>query len=236
MSFDDCSWTAAVLVASLSACSQLPGGNEQGRLSPAQQQVLQSSLEVSAAAIETGQPVAAGRLYENLSRSFPSAPEPKLGLAYMALQSGDFDAADALFAKAGTLATQPAMKAEALLGAGRASLGREDLAQAKTHFLAAAELADGAVASWAANGLAVVASLEGDYVRAKEYYDEALASAPHPTITANLVRMLVEAGRTEEARKLYSNHNVSYWGEGDRAELMRLIENSETQQDDTKEP
>ena len=61
-----------------------------GALSPAQQQMSDSSLKVSAAAIETGQPVAAGRLYERLSTPFPSAPEPKLGLAYMALHAGDF--------------------------------------------------------------------------------------------------------------------------------------------------
>lgn len=120
----------------LSACSYMSaGGTGRGALNPAQQQMLDSSLKVSAAAIETGQPVAAGRLYERLSTSFPSAPEPKLGLAYMALHAGDFATADALFTEASTLATLPALKAEALLGAGRASLGREDLATAKTHFL-----------------------------------------------------------------------------------------------------
>ena len=97
--------------------------------------MLDSSLKVSAAAIETGQPVAAGRMYEQLSHLLPEcAPEPKLGLAYMALHAGDFATADALFTEASTLATLPALKAEALLGAGRASLGREDFAMAKTHF------------------------------------------------------------------------------------------------------
>ena len=108
----------------LSACSRLSAGPGRGALNPAQQQMLDSSLKVSAAAIETGQPVAAGRLYERLSTSFPSAPEPKLGLAYMALHAGDFATADALFTEASTLATLPALKAEALLGAGRASRAR----------------------------------------------------------------------------------------------------------------
>ena len=72
----------------LISCSRVATGT--GALNPAQQQMLDSSLKVSAAAIETGQPVAAGRLYERLSTSFPSAPEPKLGLAYMALHAGDF--------------------------------------------------------------------------------------------------------------------------------------------------
>ena len=40
------------------------------------------------------------------------------------LHAGDFATADALFTEASTLATLPALKAEALLGAGRASLGR----------------------------------------------------------------------------------------------------------------
>lgn len=224
MKFDNLIRMTVGLILFLSACSP---ASQRGSLGPAQQQVLNSSLKVSAAAIETGQPVAAGRLYENLSRAFPNAPEPKLGLAYMALDAGDFAAADALFAEAGRVATLPALKAEALLGAGRASLGQEDLATAKTHLLAAAELAAGTpVASWVANGLAVVASLEGDYSRAKERYDEALTLTSHPMISANLVRMLVEAGRIDEARQLHSSHSASYWLEGDRAELSQLIENS----------
>ena len=211
----------------LSACSRLSAGA--GALSPAQQQVLDSSLKVSAAAIETGQPVAAGRLYEQLSTSFPSAPEPKLGLAYMALHAGDFATADALFTEASTLATLPALKAEALLGAGRASLGREDFATAKTHFLAATEPAkDTPVESWVMNGLAVVAALEDDYPLAEQHYKAALALVPHPLITANLMRMLVEAGRLDEARQLHSSHSAAYWTESDRAELVQLLRNSDT--------
>ena len=104
----------AVQYMSLSACSRLAAGT--GTLSPAQQQVLDSSLKVSAAAIETGQPVAAGRLYEQLSTSFPSAPEPKLGLAYMALHAGNFATADALFTEASTLASLPAASVDKILG------------------------------------------------------------------------------------------------------------------------
>ena len=220
---------AAGLVLLLSACSRLPAGSQRSALGPAQQQMLDNSLKVSAAAIETGQPVAAGRLYERLSTTFPSAPEPKLGLAYMALDAGDFAAADALFTEASALATLPALKAEAWLGAGRASLGREDFAGAKTHFLAAAELAEGTpVESWVMNGLAVVATLEGDYPLAEKRYNEALALVSHPRITANLMRMLVESGRLDEARQLHSSHSASYWVESDRAELSQLLENSDT--------
>ena len=212
---------------SLSACSQFAAGTGRGALNPAQQQVLDSSLKVSAAAIETGQPVAAGRLYEQLSTSFPSAPEPKLGLAYMALHAGDFTTADTLFTEASTLASLPALKAEALLGAGRASLGREDLAMAKAHLLAATDLAKGTpVESWVMNGLAVVAALEGDYPLAEQHYKTALALVPHPLITANLMRMLVEAGRIDEARQLHASHSDSYWVESDRVELSQLLKNS----------
>ena len=146
----------------------------------------------------------------------------------MALHAGDFARADALFIEAGSLATQPAIKAEALLGAGRASLGREDLAGAKTHFLAAADLAEGArVKSWVMNGLAVVATFEGDYPLAEQRYNEALALVSHPLITANLTRMLVEAGRLDEARRLYSRHDASYWMDSDGAELSRLLEHND---------
>lgn len=215
---------AAVVFIFPSACSRLTAGT--GALNPAQQQMLDSSLKVSAAAIETGQPVAAGRLYKQLSTSFPSAPEPKLGLAYMALHAGDFATADALFTEASTLATLPALKAEALLGAGRASLGREDFATAKTHFLAATELAKGTpVESWVMNGRAVVATLEGDYPLAEQHYKAALALVSHPLITANLMRMLVEAGRMDEARQLHASHSDSYWMESDGVELSQLLKN-----------
>lgn len=226
--------TLATELIFLNACSRLSART--GALSPAQQQVLDSSLKVSAAAIETGQPVAAGRLYEQLSTSFPSAPEPKLGLAYMALHVGDFATADALFTEASTLATLPALKAEALLGAGRASLGREDFATAKTHFLAATELAKGTpVESWVINGLAVVAALEGDYPLAEQHYKAALAVAAHPLISANLVRVLVEAGRIDEARQLHSSHSAAYWAESDRAELVQLLKNSDKDKGETEE-
>lgn len=213
----------------LSACSYMSaGGTGREALNPAQQKMLDSSLKVSAAAIETGQPVAAGRLYEQLSTSFPSAPEPKLGLAYMALHAGDFATADALFTEASTLATLPALKAEALLGAGRASLGREDFATATAHLTAATEPAKGTpVESWVINGLAVVAALEGDYPRAEQHYRAALALRPHPLITANLMRMLVEAGRTDEARQLHASHSDTYWAEGDRTELPQLLETAQ---------
>ena len=215
-----------VAVCVLSACT---ARSKQTTLGPAQQQMLDNSLKVSVAAIETGQPVAAGRLYEQLSYTFPSAPEPKLGLAYMALHAGDFVRADALFIEASTLATQPAIKAEALLGAGRASLGREDLARAKAHFLAAADLAEGAqVQSWVMNGLAVVATFEGDYPLAEKRYNEALALVSHPLITANLTRMLIQAGHMDEARQVYSRHDASYWMGGDGAELSRLLEHPRT--------
>ena len=198
-------------------------------LGPAQQRVLDNSLKVSAAALETGQPVAAGRLYEQLSGTFPNAPEPKLGLAYLALHTGDFVRADALFIEASALATQPAVQAEALLGAGRASLGREDLAGATTHFLAAAELAGGTpVQSWIMNGLAVVATFEGDYPLAEQRYNEALALVSHPLITANLTRMLVEAGRPEDARQLFARHDAAYWVGSDGGELAQLLETNDS--------
>ncbi len=197
-------------------------------LDPAQQQMLDRGLEVSSVAVKTGQPVAAGRMYERLSTSFPSAPEPKLGLAYMALHAGDFATADALFTEASSLATLPALKAEALLGAGRASLGREDLATARTHFLAAAELATGtSVAPWVMNGLAVVAALEGDYPLAEQHYKAALAVAAHPLITANLLRTLVESGRLDAARQLHASRDDTYWAESDRVELPQLLKNND---------
>ena len=119
-------------------------------LDPAQQQMLDRGLEVSSVAVKTGQPVAAGRMYETPVHLLPERPgtETRTGL-YGPARPVTLRPADALFTEASSLATLPALKAEALLGAGRASLGREDLATARTHFLAAAELATGtSVAPW----------------------------------------------------------------------------------------
>ena len=106
---------------------------------------------------------------------------------------------------------------------------------AKAHLLAATDLAKGTpVESWVMNGLAVVAALEGDYPLAEQHYKAALALVPHPLITANLMRMLVEAGRVDEARQLHASHSDSYWVESDRVELSQLLKNSAMGRRDTE--
>ncbi len=205
------------------------------RLGAAERQQLNSSLKVASASAEAGQLEAAERLYTQLSRHFPSAPEPRLGLAYMALEARDFTRAGELFAEADERAATPAARAEALLGAGRASLGQGDTAAAKNHFLAASKLAEGTAAeAWVANGLGVVATIEGDPARARTRYEEALEAAPsHPLITANLVRALVQSGEESAARRLYAKHPASYWLDGDGAALSRLLKDTTTLPRDT---
>ena len=227
----------AGLALSLGACGGL-GLEEQrtGKLGPAEQQQLNSSLKVASASAEAGQLEAAERLYTQLSRHFPNSPEPRLGLGYLALEARDFTLAGKLFAEADERSVKPAAKAEALLGSGRASLGTGDTAAAKSHFLAASKLAKGTPAeAWVANGLGVVATIEGDHARARTHYEAALKSSPsHPLITANLVRALAQSGEGGEARRLYAQHPASYWLDGDGATLSRLLEDNEKKKEKKK--
>lgn len=199
---------------------------EQESLEAAKQQQLRSSLNVASASANAGQFEAAARLYLELTRHFPDAPEPRLGLGYMALRNGNFSRAATLFGEAEERSTTPVAKAEALLGAGRASLGEGDLAQAKELFLAASGPAkDTPADAWVANGLGVVATLEGDHARARLHYDNAVKLSPsHPMITANLIRALVRTGDKDEARRLYDKHASSHWLEDDGTELAQLLQ------------
>ncbi len=196
------------------------------RLDAAKQQQLKSSLNVASASADAGQFEAAERLYREISRHYPDAPEPRLGLGYLALRNGDFTGAGRLFVEAEERSTTPAVKAAALLGAGRANLGEGDVAGAKRHFLAAAGPARSTPAdAWVANGLGVVATLEGDHARARQHYDKAVKlSSAHPMITANLVRALAQSGERDEARRLYARYSASYWRDSDAADLLRLMD------------
>ena len=221
----------AGLILGLGACGGLAVKEQRkGQLGAAEQQQLNSSLKLASASADAGQLEAAARLYTQLSRHFPSAPEPRLGLAYLALEAGDFTLAEKLFAEADERSTTPAAKAAALLGAGRARLAKDDSAGAKTHFLAASKLAKGTPAeAWVANGLGVVATLEGDHARARTRYEKALKLSPsHPMMTANLVRALAQSGAGDEAGRLYAEYPASYWLDGDGAELSRLLKDTNT--------
>ena len=218
---------AAGLTLTLGGCGALKlGDQDTGRLGAGERQQLNSSLKVAAASAKAGQLGTAERLYTQLARHFPNAPEPRFGLAYLALEAGNFTRAGKLFAEAGGRSATPVAKAEAWLGAGRASLGKGDVGAAKNHFLAAAELARGTAAeAWVANGLGVVATLESDHAGAKEHFDEAVQlSSSHPMMTANLVRALAQSGELGKARKLYAKYAASHWLKGDAASLSRLLE------------
>ena len=221
----------AGLILGLGACGGLAVKEQgKGQLGAAERQQFNSSLKVASAAADAGQIEAAKRLYTQLSRHFRSAPEPRLGLAYLALEAGDFTLAGKLFAEADERSATPAAKAAALLGAGRARLAKDDSAGAKTHFLAASKLAKGTPAeAWVANGLGVVATLEGDHARARTRYEKALKLSPsHPMMTANLVRALAQSGAGDEAGRLYAEYPASYWLDGDGAELSRLLKDTNT--------
>ena len=87
---------STVVVASLVACVGLPAKND----TPDTNERLRNSLPVAAAALAAGQLDVARRLYLSLAERFPEAPEPALGLGYIASYSQDFAAAKQYFLQA----------------------------------------------------------------------------------------------------------------------------------------
>ena len=215
---------AAASLASLVACTGWPASD-----APDSEELLQSSLRIAAAAMAGGQPDVARRLYLSLAERFENAPEPALGLGYVAFHGGDLTTARRYFLQAAGRAKEiPAVKAEALLGAGRAALARGDVRGAGQHFQDARALGDDTPsAAWIANGLAITATLEADYETAEAQYTEALRlSSGHPRIAANLVRMLIAAGRIDDADRMHAGHDPSYWAGDDDRTLLRLLRES----------
>ena len=188
--------------------------------------VLRNNLSIAAAALSAGQPEAARRQYSSLARRFERAPEPVLGLAYIAFGTGDHRGAERQFARSAELAENaPALRAEALLGAGRAALARDDIGTARRYLRDARDIGgDLPLAPWIANAVAVAAALDNDLAAAETAFGEALRmSSDHPRIAANLVRMLVAAGRHDDAARLVEEREPSFWLDDDAGALSRLI-------------
>ena len=220
--------SVAMLLA-LAACSSLSSEGDR----PGGRELLRSNLSVASTALAAGQPAVARRLYLSLAERFDEAPEPLLGLGYIALQTNDLDAANEHFLGAADLAKDaPATRAEALLGAGRTALAQGDTKAARQRLEAARKLVkDPSSVVWIENGLAVAAVLDGDYDRAETHYAEALRHSPeHPRITANYVRMLVVSGRIDDAARIYDAHDASYWEGGEDRALRRLIDDARLQE------
>ena len=215
----------AAFVPILAACSAGVARND----APEAGYLLRESLPVAAAALAAGQPDAARRLYLSLVERYPDAPEPVLGLGYIAWYGGDLAAAKKRFVEAAELAGErPAMAAEALLGAGRVALA-QGATRAARRILdrARGPARDTPSAPWILNALAVAAALDGDHEEATALYAEALRLAPsNPRITANHVRTLLGAGRVAEAARMFARHPASFWKDDDGPELARLVEQS----------
>ena len=213
----------AVSLPALAACAGAPARND----TPDAGRLLQDSLPVAAAALAAGQLDAARRLYLSLAERFPSAPEPALGLAYVAWYSGNLAAAERRFLQSADLAVEKReLAAEARLGAGRVALARGDHGRARQIFEdARGPSRDTPAAPWILNGLAVAASLAGDHEAAEAHYGQALRISPgNPRILANRVRTLLGAGRVAEAARLHAARPGSFWKDEDGIALARLIE------------
>ena len=217
--------TAVVTLVSLAACATFPAQDD----TPDADEMLRTSLPVAAAALAAGQLDVARRLYLSLSERFEDAPEPLLGLGYIAFQIGDLPDAEHNFLQAAERASDmPALRAEALLGAGRTALVRDRPYTARRHLRDAQTAGQNTPSSpWIANGLAVIETLDSDYDQAETYFAEAFRHSPtHPRIVGNYVRMLVAAGRIDDAFRTFAEHPPTFWADDDGPALSRLIDES----------
>ncbi|MCY4453807.1 MAG: pilus assembly protein N-terminal domain-containing protein [Immundisolibacterales bacterium] len=224
----------AAVVPLLAACAGAPAKND----APEAGSLLRNSLPVAAAALAAEQFDVARRLYLSLAERFGDAPEPVLGLAYVALYSGNLDSARKYFIRTIDLAeNNREIEAEAWLGAGRVALSRGDLADARRLLEEARGPAEGTrSAPWILNGLAVAAALDADYESAAAHYAEALRLAPaNPRLTANYVRTLLGAERIDEAARIFAAHPPSWWKDEDGRTLARLIEEHRKRHADARE-
>ena len=220
---------ACVALAFLSACANWPAPDDGADSAKA----LRNSLPVAAAALSAGQVDVAQRLYTSLSDQFDDAPEPRLGLGYIAFRNQDFVAAEKHFLQAAKRADEtPEILAEALMGAGRAALVQGRSRAATKHLRRALESGkDTSFAAWIANGLAVAAALDADYDAAEAHYATAIQlSSGHPRIAANHVRMLVAAGRIDDAARAFARHPPTYWTQEDGPELSRIVDEAQREQ------
>ena len=224
----------AAVVPLLAACTGAPAKND----APEAGSLLRNSLPVAAAALAAEQFDVARRLYLSLAERFGDAPEPVLGLAYVALYSGNLDSARKYFIRTIDLAeNNREIEAEAWLGAGRVALSRGDLADARRLLEEARGPAEGTrSAPWILNGLAVIAALDADFESAAAHYAEALRLAPaNPRLTANYVRTLLGAERIDEAARIFAAHPPSWWKDEDGRTLARLIEEHRKRHADARE-
>ena len=215
----------------LAACNG-PSVEERFSAPTALEDRLRNQLSLAEAALAAGQISASQQLYVSLSKRFKSIPEPMLGLGNIAFHTSDLASAKHYFRRASELAADsPAKRAWAEFGLARVLLSQADTKRAGPQFERAKKwqqlghVTD--MAPWIENGLAVTATLLGDYDRAEKHYQQALlVSNDHPAILANYVRMLHTAGNIDEAKRIFRTRQPAFWLEDDRDGLQKLLEHA----------
>ena len=207
---------AAITAIALHACQTASDANDAA---------LVQGLQLAEVALAAEQTDVARRLYQSLAKRYPDAAAPRLRLARIAFEQGDFRTAREHFLMAAEMPLAERTRAEAWYGAGRAALAQENAPDAYAHFQRARALAVDSVASaWIANGLAVAAIMEANPRDADAHYTEALALDPdNPRIMANYVRMLAESGQVEKADQLFAGRAPEFWSDDDEQRLRLLI-------------
>lgn len=219
-----------LLLGVLAACAELAA--EKDFSAPiGLEERLYNQLAIAEAALAAGQVSVSHDIYGSLRQRFKSFPEPHIGLGNIALYNSDLASAKRHFHRGLELASDsPAMTARAEFGLGRVSLAEANSEQARAQFKRASEIRelarDAGIVPWIENGLAVSATLLGEFEQANDHFQNALISSQeHPAIVSNYVRMLHKSGNVDDARRTYITKPPAFWLKGDAEKLKTLLEN-----------
>jgi len=133
----------------------------------------------------------------------PHDDDPKihLGLGIYDLKHGFAQQAIEEYNRTLSLASDPALKADALSNLGSAHRSLKDYAQAQDDFAAALQLDP--KKPMALIGLGLLAQMKGDFIQAEQYYSRAMAVEPTAVGYLLLSQVTEKAGHPDQAQNAY---------------------------------
>lgn len=212
-------------VACLVFLSSCTGSRTNASIEAIERQQLDTILQVAQTSASAGELQVAQRIYHTAVQEFPDAFAPKIGLARLSMQQGDYLSAEQFFQEASELENlSHDEQAEAWLGLGRTNLNQGDQMLAQEYFLKAKEHARGMTLAYSLNGLAFVQKEQGNILLAQENFEKAVeVSNRYPIFVMNLIRALAEWDKKDEAGVVYRQYPAAYWPEAEQKALADLL-------------
>ena len=176
--------------------------------------VLDQTFAIADSALQAGQGRAAERLYRDLLRIEPGHVKAQVGLGLaLQVQERNLEAYDLFLNLAERRKDDAAEHTRLLLLAGRAALDAGDCARARPVFTRVIDTDfKGEDAGWGYNALALCAAREDALERALLHAKAARERLPaNQGVAANQVRLLVLAGRRQDAEALVARAPAGPW-------------------------